>query len=286
MPTSQLVCPHCGHDGTPETSRPPLGSFGFNYLAEGVICREVHGFDEAGRMRLSAEFKCEGHQGAGARVECRSCWRAFPPPEGLLWTVEPAGAVQGAAAATLMPESREVSTEVTPESISRGLMAILRALREEVESRQAARMERIEASLAPLAGVMDAIEPLRPELDGLRSETEEQTRRLSGLADQMEELRRQMAEHEAAAGQRIESLEGALQGHKEAAAQAAAQLADMAREQETARRRMDAQAEVIRALHATAEEQIARREEMKAAVQKLEEIAGNLGKMTPLPEGL
>ena len=78
---NKLVCPHCGHDGTVETSKPPLGSFGFNYLAEGTVCREVRGFDAAGRLLLSGDFRCEGSVGANARIECRSCWRTFAVPE-------------------------------------------------------------------------------------------------------------------------------------------------------------------------------------------------------------
>src|SRR5512141_3033421 len=85
----KLICPHCGHDGTSETTKPPLGSRGFNFLADDVVCREVRGYDENGRLRLSGDARCEGGGGANARIECRSCWQAFPMPEGLQWEVTP-----------------------------------------------------------------------------------------------------------------------------------------------------------------------------------------------------
>jgi hypothetical protein len=50
-----LICPHCGHDGTLETTKPHLGSRGFNFLADDVVCREVNGYEENGRLLLSGD---------------------------------------------------------------------------------------------------------------------------------------------------------------------------------------------------------------------------------------
>jgi hypothetical protein len=50
--------------------------------------------------------------------------------------------------------------------------------------------------------------------------------------------------------------------------------------------RLAAQADAIRRLHATVEEQTKRREDLLAAARKLQEIAGVTGPSEPLPEGL
>ena len=65
---------------------------GFNYLAEGLISREVSGYDEAGSLRLSTEHRWQPMQGANTRLECRACWHTFPLPEGLPGPVAAGGA--------------------------------------------------------------------------------------------------------------------------------------------------------------------------------------------------
>jgi hypothetical protein len=49
---------------------------------------------------------------------------------------------------------------------------------------------------------------------------------------------------------------------------------------------LDTQADAIRVLHEAAREQLLRRQELQAAVQKLEEIAGALEQPKPLPDDL
>jgi hypothetical protein len=289
VPTSKLSCPHCGHDGTPETSRPPLGSYGFNYLAEGIVCREVRGFDDTGRLMLSGDFKCEGPQGTGARIECRSCWRTFPVPEGLTWTAvaeEAAQEVRIPAAGAEPPAPGMSATESAAEAISRNLMAILHAMKRQLEGINSGQFARLEATLTVLTGAVDEIPSLKTDLAGLRAEAAEQSRTVAGLGDRIEQLRQEVAGKEAAVVARADSLASALDAARETAGQLAAGVAQIQGVQDVSRHRMDAQAEVIRVLHAAAQEQISRREELKAALQKLEQIAGGLDQVKPLPEGL
>ena len=56
--------------------------------------------------------------------------------------------------------------------------------------------------------------------------------------------------------------------------------------QQATKQRLDTQADVIRGLHAAAQEQKTRGEEMRAAVQRLEEIVAALGRVGPLPKDL
>ncbi len=289
MPISKLTCPHCSHDGTAETSRPPLGSHGFNYLAEGTICREVQGVDDAGKLVLSGDARCEAPQGSGARIECRSCWRTFAVPEGLAWDLaprpdskEPAPPAPQAAPAPAAAAGQE---EVV-QDISRNLLALLRTMRQELESATAARLAGLETGLAALPGVAQQIAALQSDLAGLRAESAGQDRRLSALSEQYAEVRQQLSQQEAAAQARADSLAAALESQREAGGHLTARLAEIQGGQDAARLRLDAQAEVIRALHAAAQEQMTRREELKEAVQRLEQIAAGLGQMKPLPEGL
>lgn|GEM_PF-2852646 len=296
MPTNKLVCPHCGHDGTPETSRPPLGSYGFNYLAEGLVCREVKGFDENGRLLLSGDFKCEGAQGSGARFECRVCWRTFPAPEGLSWAVtpEPASVTAGASEPG---SSLATGLEDAAETISRSLLSLLHTAVDAIERATSGELSRLEVSISSLKQAVEEAFTLKSEVAGLRdqagsaaatlaalqtalSEAQLQLQALAPLPatleDRMLSLERKHQEDNSAVAGRIDELEKRLSA---LAAQSEAAL-------EAIGRRLDAQAEAIRVLHAAVHEQLTRREELRAAVQRLEQIAGGLEHIQPLPKEL
>jgi hypothetical protein len=85
----RLICPHCGHDGTSATAKAPIRSAGFYYLADEVVCRDVCGVEDSGRLVLASEFQCVGARGVNARIECRSCWQTFPVPESTPWIAAP-----------------------------------------------------------------------------------------------------------------------------------------------------------------------------------------------------
>ncbi len=220
-----LLCPHCGHDGTRETSRTSLGSCGFNYLAEGLVSRMVSGYDEAGALKVSGEYVWQPSAGAGDRLECRSCWRTFPVPAGV------------------------------PRPISAGALASQRA-----DSLRASE-ERAPRHQPP-------------------AETEPDI--LARIGELGERIDRQADE----ARQRADALEAA---HREAA-QARNWLGDVVAklevEQQAAKRRLDSQADVIRGLHAAVQEQRSQREELRSAVQRLEEVIRRLGDIGPVPKDL
>ncbi len=289
MPSTKLICPHCGHDGTPETSLPPLGSYGFNYLAEEIVFREVRGCDDAGRLMLSGSFKREGPQGTGVRIVCRSCGQAFPLPNGLTSAVVPDEATPEPKLLATAPEPLQPSaggTEGAAEAIARSLVAILHAVRQELEGVSAGHFAKLEDTRAAMSRTVEKIHSLSADLAGLRAEAIEQGRKAGALGDQIGELRQQMEQREAAAAGRVDALASALEAEREASGQLATLVAELQGAQDASRDRMDAQAGVLRALHAATQEQITRREEIKAAVQRLEQIAGGLGPVKPLPEEL
>jgi hypothetical protein len=350
---NKLVCPHCGHDGTPGTSKPPLGSYGFNYLAEGVVCREVCGADSAGRLLLSGDFRCEGAQTANARMECRSCWRTFAVPEGVVLAAPPESSGQPAiSSATGQPGA--LSAEGAAEAIGRNLVQILHVSVEESTRATAVEVGRMEAGIASLTQTVEGLQPLTGDVATLREQaaataewqeraaqrlaeqaqsltsltgeqnrqraenaqslasitevqnrqqaeqaqglaalTEEQNRQRAeqaqGLAALTEEQNRQRAEaseREGAAARRFDALEAGLAEVRETVARLSGTFAQVDEALHAGRLRLDAQADVLRALHAAAKEQISRREELREAVQKLEALAAGLEDVKPLPNSL
>jgi hypothetical protein len=84
----------------------------------------------------------------------------------------------------------------------------------------------------------------------------------------------------------MDGLDSGLQADREAAGQLRALCAQLQGESQALQQRLNAQADVIRALHGAALEQTTRREELRAAVQRLEELTGSLDQVKPLPEQL
>ncbi len=245
-----LICPHCGHDGTRETIRTPRGSYGFNYLAEGLISREVSGCDEAGRLRLSAEYRWQPIQGENARLECRACWHTFPLPEGLLGPVAAGGAPPPSEAPATEP-LREGPTPRTAIGQQQRENAARFGAREEPAQRR-----------PPPAGV----EP--------------------GVLEKIEQLREAVIRQAADAKERADGLETACREAAQSSTWLGEVIARLEVGQQATKQRLDAQADVIRGLHAAAQEQKTRGEEMRAAVQRLEGIVAGLGHVGPLPKDL
>ena len=235
-----LVCPHCGHDGTRETSRPPRASYGFNYLAEGLISREVSGLDEAGRVSLSAEYRWQPTQGETTRLECRSCWRTFPVPEAL-----PGPVASGGAPPPSEPPAR---TAIGPQQ-------------RESAARSGAQQE-----------------PARRRPPPAEAE--------AGVLEKIEQLRETIVRQAADAKERADALETAYREATQSSTWLGEVIAQLEVGQQATKQRLDAQADVIRGLHAAALEQKTRAEEMRAAVRRLEEIVAGLGNVGPLPKDL
>ena len=285
-----LVCPHCGHDGTRETVRTPGGSYGFNYLAEGLISREVSGCDEAGRLRLSAEYRWQPMQGENVRLECRACWHTFPLPEGLPGPVAAGGAPPPSEA----PATEPLREELAPRT------AIGQQQRE-----NAARLGALEATVAGLAQAVEELRSLKTEvtasMDRIASPLRDSEKvgghasarrhpppaeAEPGVLEKIEQLREAIIRQAGDAKERADALETAYREAAQASTWLGEVIARLEVGQQATKQRLDAQADVIRGLHAAAQEQKTRGEEMRAAVQRLEEIVAGLGRVGPLPKDL
>jgi len=340
VPETRLTCPHCGHDGTRETATSPLKSYGFNYLQDDVVSRDVQGYDDAGKLQLSPSFKCAGAPGTNPRIECRNCWQTFPPPPDMEWVVSteaPAGADEEPVAFEV-GELRNVAERVTET-----LVQVLSSAVKEAQQRTAEDLRRLEATVASLAGVTEEIPSLRSELGTLRQQTDSLVEaerqlsfrmarmeaRLNGLdavsredfrrvTEGQEQIRQALetqasaaaaldqtvrqlqenaqalqerfdrgtAETSAAAAamrERLEALDQRLRDNIEASEALRAAWAEMEGMQNAVQRRLETQAEAIRSIHLAQE---VRREELRAALQKLEDIAGGMSVPKPLPEDL
>ncbi len=340
MSEKKLNCPHCGHDGTPETATSPLQSYGFNYLQDDVVCRDVQGYDDAGKLRLSRDFKCAGAPGTNPRIECRNCWQTFPAPPGLEWMVSTAAPGE-AAEPSLPAEAGELRNAA--ERVTETLVQVLSSAVKEAQRLVAEHVRRLEATVAGLVGTAEEIPVLRSELAALRQQTDplvEAERQLSFRLARMEarlnghdavsredfrkltegqEQIRQALEAQASAaadlGQTVRQLQQNTQAYQDrfdrSTAEASATVAEMKERlealdsrlrdnieasealrvawtaiEETQRavgKRLDTQAEAIRAVHLA---QDVRREELRSALRKLEDIAGGISVPKPLPEDL
>jgi len=96
------------------------------------------------------------------------------------------------------------------------------------------------------------------------------------------ELRESYAQSLASHAGRLETVENRMQ----AVIELSLAHAELQQGQQALLARLDAQAEAIRVLHLAAQERIGNREELQAALQKLEQIAGALEAPRPLPERL
>ncbi|MGQ9634934.1 MAG: hypothetical protein ACUVXB_11900 [Bryobacteraceae bacterium] len=333
----KLVCPHCGHDGTAATARTPLGSYGFNYLADDVVCRDVELEPETGHVRLSASIK-SGGTGANPRLECRACWQTFPAPEGVEFEIAPAAPptqTEPLSPAAASPEgAAPPAADTLPERFRRlaeGLADFVRVYADEALIGATQRLEAVEQRaekwdrLTEAAAELQAqaaeraqqaltlaedLQTIRGRLATIESSVAEQTSALSQLSDQL----RQIAVRQEAAEARAGEFQAAIDGlsRQFAESQSTTQswleawqsrlervekivqdfavtdqvLSQIEQTQQSMQARLDKQAEAIRSLHAAAHEGLQRREELQAALQRLEQIAGALGETKPLPEDL
>jgi hypothetical protein len=314
----KLICPHCGHDGVSETTKPPLGSRGFNFLADDVVCREVKGYEENGRLRLSGDAKCEGVGGTNPRIECRACWQAFPMPEGLQWEVTPE-VPQEPFTASAPPEEPAAGAAFLSAAgrITENLAVLLRETVEELQRPTAETLSSLQSGLTDVCLAMEEVPRLRREIGALAQDVQSLHGRMATIetaigaqsedfprvweqlhdlaAKQAEipakfdehghvlaELRESHAQSLASHAGRLEAVENRLQ----AVSDLSSAYAELQRGQQVLLARLDAQAEAIRVLHMAAQERIGNREELQVALQKLEQIAGALEAPKPLPEQL
>ncbi len=145
------------------------------------------------------------------------------------------------------------------------LRADLAALRSEAGS-QSEKQQLFSTSLA-------AIEP------ALRTQEENQPRLLEQLQQSV------LIQHESLDEKLgIESLQ--LQSTAESVAQMQGLLVQLQEGQVSLLKRLDSQAEALRALHQTAQEHAIQKEELRGAVHRLEMIAGASAEIKPLPQDI
>jgi hypothetical protein len=189
-------------------------------------------------------------QGENTRLECRACWHTFPLPEGLPGPV---------AAGDAPPPSEAPATE---------------PLRERLKARSAIGQQQREN--AARLGARE--EPARRQPPAADAEP--------GVLEKVEQLREAIIRQAADAKERTDVLETAYRESAQASTWLGDVIAQLEVGQQATKQRLDAQADVIRGLHAAAQEQKTRGEEMRAAVRRLEEIVAGLGNVGPLPEDL
>jgi hypothetical protein len=324
----KLICPHCGHDGISETTKPPLGSRGFNFLMDDVVCREVKGYEENGSLRLSGDARCEGGGGANPRIECRSCWQAFPMPEGLQWEVAPGGAPERSAASAQTTPDPAPAPPAAPAAagsaflsaagrITENLALLLHETVEELQRPTAEALSTVQSGLADVSQAMQELPRLRQETgdlaEGLQSlrgrmatietaigaqaegqakvweQLRDLTARQAEIPARFDEQGHALAELRESYEQSLASHAGRLEtveNHLQAVIDLSLAHAQHQQGQQALQARLDAQAEAIRVLHLAAQERMGNREELQAALQKLEQIAGALEAPRPLPEKL
>ncbi len=258
------------------------------------MCREVLGYDTGGRLRLSPDFKCEGAPTANARLECRSCWRTFPVPEGTPRTAAPE------ETPTRPATQATGGVEMATETSGQGLTSVLRRVVEEAQSATVLRITKLEVSLASLAHALEDVPSLRAEVAALRDQSaavtaahpptppaeSKPTPAAPGIVEQVAQLRETIVRQSAEAKERADALDAA---HREAA-QARGWLGEVIAQlevgEQATRQRLEAQADAIRGLHAAGQEQASRMEELRAAVQRLEDIVSRLNRVNSPPEGV
>jgi len=358
----RLVCPHCGHNGTPGTATSSLACYGFNYLGDVVVCREIHGFDAGGRLRLGGEARSGGGQGGNARIECRYCWQTFPLPEGVEPMLDepqaapamPAGTdnVPAGLTVSLPPAASgtpDMSLNQIAQQIAGAIVDLLSGAMQDAQRRTEGELNDLQGTVAGLTALAEKFPALAAELAGLRKQTDtfaEAERNLSfklarlevslhghqeshqkieddlrSVSAAQEEIRRTLEAQTGAIGgleratsqldQTVRSQQELIEQHSQAAAETASQigkrvsaldgsvaqqahsitevrqvLGQLGASHESLQGRVDRQADALRSLHAVAEAQAGRRDEVRAALQKLEDLAGGTGLPPSLPEDL
>ena len=113
----------------------------------------------------------------------------------------------------------------------------------------------------------------------LRAQEENQPR----LLEQLQQSVRMQQESQ---NEKLGSQSLQLQSAVESVAQLQGLLAQLQEGQQALLKRLDSQAEALRALHYAAQEHVTQKEELRSAVQKLEMIAGTSAEIKPLPENI
>jgi chromosome segregation ATPase len=157
---------------------------------------------------------------------------------------------------------------------------------EQSRSRTAALEDAFRAEEARRQQILESVGGLATQQEDSQRKVEDQAHALERLGEQIGQVAQTFAGQQDALRERVEGLGAAVRSGGDEASRLGALCTQLQEAQQAIRQRLDAQAEVIRALHGAALEQITRKEELRAAVLRLEEIAGALNPVKALPEEL
>jgi chromosome segregation ATPase len=194
-----------------------------------------------------------------------------------------------------MPEA----SEVTPETPERGVGDLHRAAQTIGQNLSA-----LLCAINSLARLAEEVSALRADFGALSAEAGSQSEnqqlfstRLATIETALqaqeenqprllEQLQQSVRMQQESQNEKLGSQSLQLQSAAESVAQLQGLLAQLQEGQQALLKRLDSQAEALRALHQTAQEHATQKEELRTAVQKLEMIAGTSAEIKPLPENI
>jgi chromosome segregation ATPase len=131
---------------------------------------------------LSGDARCEGAGGANPRIECRSCWQAFPAPEGLQWEVTPEAPPETPAASAQVTLDAVPAPPAAPPAgaaflsaagrIAEGLALLLRETVEELQRPTAETLSSLQSGLTDVCLAMEEVPRLRRETGALAEDVQ------------------------------------------------------------------------------------------------------------------
>jgi len=198
-----------------------------------------------------------------------------------------------------MPEAPEVAPEMAErgfgdlhtaaQTIGQNLTALLCGTIDGLGRSRSAQIAELEGRVTGLAQLAEEVSTLRADFAALRAEagshSEDQQLFSTKLAS-IETALRAQEDSLQSQNEKAESQSLQLQTVAELVAQLRRLLAQLQEGQQLLLKRLNVQAEALRALHHVAQEHATQKEELRTAVQKLEMIAGARAEIEPLPEDI
>lgn len=213
-----------------------------------------------------------------------------------------------------MPEAPEVTPETAEEGFGdlhstaqptgQNLAALLCGAVIDLGRSKSAHIAELEGRITSLARLAEEVSALRADFGALRAEAGSQSEnqqlfstRLASIETALraqeerqpqlwEQLQQSIRMQQESQNEKAESQSLQLQAATESVAQVQGLLAQLQEGQQALLKRLDSQAEALRALHHAAQEHVTQKEELRSAVQKLEMIAGTSAEIKPLPENI
>jgi chromosome segregation ATPase len=197
--------------------------------------------------------------------------------------------------AVQMPEA----SDVTPETAEQGIGDLHRAAQTIGQNLSA-----VLCAITGLARLAEEVSALRADFASLRAEAGSQSEkqqlfstRLAAIETALraqeenqprllEQLQQSVRMQQESLNEKVESQSLHLQAETESVAQLQGLLAQLHEGQQALLKRLDAQAEALRALHHAAQAHATQKEDLRSAVQKLEMIAGAPNEVEPLPKDM